>query len=308
MTSMPFSAALAVSLAATVLWAVFPVAIALGAGSGAVSGGPGFAAALNLAGGAVCLLAGGSRSARRAVRSVLGTPRDVGLFLVNAVAIAVSNAFAYAAFVTGPDVTAALVLEGWPILAALILPLCVPGYTRWTTARLPALVLMIAAVLVLHPPGSGAPFAAFAFAVAAALMQVVTVVAHQRLVHGRLAELGGAGLIHLQGVRMLTAGAIAGAVAMIYDGDIVSALSVWVLLAGGLVAASAILTAVALEAARHPLLIAAWVAAPAITVVALAGLGLGTLTPSALLALACVIGAFVWDQIVTRRLVRARRG
>ena len=184
------------------LWAVVTVVLAVAADSslGSLS----VVAWMNLTGGTValgrgCALAprpsGGSRGrAPAGGRRVRRRERRVsvwGLSGLDATAVAVSNVALVVAFSWSSDVAVALIVEVWPLLAALLIGWTVRGQQRVGRREMGGALVAVAGVALLlwTPPGdsparhtaaSGPLWAAAALAVAAAALQAVAVTAHQR--------------------------------------------------------------------------------------------------------------------------------
>mgnify|MGYP006282145709 FL=1 len=304
-------AAATASLAAAALWGLFPVLIAIATLTPGAEG-PAFAVWVNAAGGLVALLAALILRPRAwtALRAVLGRRSGCGLLAMNAGFIALANTLAFRALAEGGRNLSALILDASPLPAARILPLVVPGYTRWRWTRVPALALAAAGFTMMHDAGAAA-LGTIAIAITSTLCQVATVCLHQRLIAHVKIQLDAWGMLALQGARMILASAAALPIAVFW-GTSSALLSptpgalLTAVVAGLLIAASALLSTWSLERSRAPALALAWLLAPAFTISLLAALGLDHLSPTILGGSALIIAALAWDHLARNLKCGAR--
>lgn len=291
---------LAASLTAATLWGVFPVLIAVGALTPGAAG-PAFTVWLNAAGGLAALLFGclGPHRPLARLAGLLRAPRRLALLVANAGFIALANTLAFLALAGEGRIVSALVLDAWPILAALLLPLAVPGYTRWRWRQAPALLLALTGFALMHRTGA-ADTTALALALLSTLCQVATVCLHQRLVANAPIALSAREMLVLQGIRMVLASAIALPLALVWGGSAaLLAPSAGTLAAsvcaGLLITLSALLSTWSLERSRAPSLALAWLLAPAVTIALLAVFGLDRLSLEIAIGSALVLSALALD-------------
>lgn len=290
------------------LWALVPVVLAISAdGSMAALA---FTAWFNLVGALLCLVVWVLVSdvpQRRAdvdvSRAYLTRQRGWIPMLAGGLGIAVSNAAFFKALTFSEDAVVTLIVEGWPVLAAVLLGVVVKqfsGISRREWYWIAVAVVGFYFVVVSRDGAliSGLPGLAIALAVLSAATQAGAVIAHQVVLQAVEHHRSRSKIWLLQAVRMAGASAISFLLAAASGQMVWPTPAQWPFISAVavLITASAILYHLALHYAKMAITAMLWFLTPVVSIALLQALDLGQVSGTGWVGATLIITANIFLQ------------